>query len=66
MYLALCVDTDGNVSLVRAHKLSGKTTLFKAISGTVQPASGRIAFEGRDLRAIPGTASRVNRLQVGL
>src|SRR5437764_8345822 len=32
---------------------AGKTTLFKAISGTVQPASGRIAFEGRDLLAIP-------------
>ena len=48
MYLAPCADADGNGSLVRAHKLSGKTTLFKAISGTVQPASGRIAFEGRD------------------
>ena len=31
---------------------AGKTTLFKAISGTVQPASGKIAFEGRDLLAI--------------
>jgi branched-chain amino acid transport system ATP-binding protein len=32
---------------------AGKTTLFKAISGTIQPASGKIAFEGRDLLAIP-------------
>ena len=32
---------------------AGKTTLFKAISGTVEPASGKIAFEGRDLLAIP-------------
>jgi branched-chain amino acid transport system ATP-binding protein len=32
---------------------AGKTTLFKAISGTVSPAAGRIAFEGRDLLAIP-------------
>jgi branched-chain amino acid transport system ATP-binding protein len=32
---------------------AGKTTLFKAISGTVAPAAGRIAFEGRDLLAIP-------------
>jgi branched-chain amino acid transport system ATP-binding protein len=31
---------------------AGKTTLFKAISGTVQPASGKITFEGRDLLAI--------------
>ena len=32
---------------------AGKTTLFKAISGTVNPASGAIRFEGRDLLAIP-------------
>src|SRR6201998_3064822 len=31
---------------------AGKTTLFKAISGTVHPASGKIAFEGRDLLAV--------------
>jgi len=28
---------------------SGKTTLFNAISGIVQPAAGRIMFQGRDL-----------------
>jgi len=32
---------------------AGKTTLFKAISGTVEPAAGKIAFEGRDLLAVP-------------
>ncbi len=32
---------------------AGKTTLFKAISGTVLPADGSIAFEGRDLLAVP-------------
>src|SRR5205814_1972905 len=32
---------------------AGKTTLFKTISGTVRPAAGRIAFEGRDLLAVP-------------
>jgi branched-chain amino acid transport system ATP-binding protein len=32
---------------------AGKTTLFKAISGTVPPAAGMIAFEGRDLLAVP-------------
>src|SRR5580704_8300075 len=32
---------------------AGKTTLFKAISGTVPPAAGAIAFEGRDLLAVP-------------
>ncbi|HEX3862338.1 MAG TPA: ABC transporter ATP-binding protein [Stellaceae bacterium] len=32
---------------------AGKTTLFKAISGIVQPVSGRITFEDRDLLAVP-------------
>ncbi|MGE5268346.1 MAG: ABC transporter ATP-binding protein [Thiohalocapsa sp.] len=32
---------------------AGKTTLFKAISGTVAPAAGHIAFEGRDLFKVP-------------
>ena len=32
---------------------AGKTTLFKAISGTVEPAAGRIDYDGRDLLAVP-------------
>jgi len=32
---------------------TGKTTLFKAISGTVAPAGGKILFDGRDLLAVP-------------
>ena len=32
---------------------AGKTTLFKTVSGTVQPTSGRISFDGRDLFAVP-------------
>ena len=32
---------------------AGKTTLFKAISGIVQPLSGRVKFDGKDLLAIP-------------
>ena len=32
---------------------AGKTTLFKAISGAVTPASGRIRFDGQDLSRVP-------------
>ena len=32
---------------------AAKTTLFKAVSGTVAPGAGRILFEGRDLLAVP-------------
>jgi len=32
---------------------AGKTTLFKSISGTVTPGAGKIAFEERDLLAVP-------------
>ena len=34
---------------------AGKTTLFKTISGIVQPLSGRVTFDGKDLLAISGT-----------
>jgi branched-chain amino acid transport system ATP-binding protein len=32
---------------------AGKTTLFKAISGTVPALSGRVAYEGHELLAMP-------------
>jgi branched-chain amino acid transport system ATP-binding protein len=32
---------------------AGKTTLFKAVSGIVVPASGRILLDGEDLLAVP-------------
>ena len=32
---------------------AGKTTLFKAISGAVDAAGGRVAYDGRDLLAVP-------------
>ncbi|MBV8616817.1 MAG: ABC transporter ATP-binding protein [Acetobacteraceae bacterium] len=35
---------------------AGKTTLFKAVCGVVPPTAGRIAFEGRDLLALPAAA----------
>ena len=35
---------------------AGKTTLFKAVCGVVPPVAGRIAFEGRDLLALPAAA----------
>ena len=35
---------------------AGKSTLFKAISGTVAPGAGEIAYNGRDLLAVPPAA----------
>ena len=32
---------------------AGKTTIFRTVSGVVEPAGGRITFEGQDLLAIP-------------
>ena len=32
---------------------AGKTTLFKTISGIVQPVSGSVMFDGKDLLSIP-------------
>src|SRR5437588_3758838 len=50
--VSLTVDEGQFVAIVGPNG-AGKTTLFKTISGTVLPAAGRIAFEGRDLLAVP-------------
>jgi branched-chain amino acid transport system ATP-binding protein len=50
--VSLTVDEGQFVAIVGPNG-AGKTTLFKAISGTVEPTAGKIAFEGRDLLAVP-------------
>jgi branched-chain amino acid transport system ATP-binding protein len=50
--VSLTVD-EGSIVTVIGPNGAGKTTLFKAVSGTVEPIAGRIAFEGRDLLAVP-------------
>jgi branched-chain amino acid transport system ATP-binding protein len=50
--VSLTVDEGQFVAIVGPNG-AGKTTLFKAISGTVEAAAGKIAFEGRDLLAVP-------------
>jgi len=49
--LSLGVEAGQFVAIVGPNG-AGKTTLFKAVSGTVQPRSGRILFEERDLLAM--------------
>ncbi|MFN0317517.1 MAG: ABC transporter ATP-binding protein [Burkholderiales bacterium] len=46
----------GEVAAIVGPNGAGKTTLFKTISGVVQPSSGRIRFEGRDLLSVPPAA----------
>lgn len=41
---------------------SGKTTLLRAIAGFVQPASGRILLDGRDLAGVPPYRRPVNTM----
>ena len=50
--VSLNVDEGQFVAIVGPNG-AGKTTLFKAVSGTVTPVGGRVAFEGRDLLAVP-------------
>ena len=50
--VSLAVEAGQFVAIVGPNG-AGKTTLFKTVSGIVQPSSGRISFEGRDLLAVP-------------
>jgi branched-chain amino acid transport system ATP-binding protein len=55
--VSLDVDKGEIVALLGANG-AGKSTVLKAVSGLVKPRSGRVYFQGRDLRSVPA-ASRV-------
>jgi branched-chain amino acid transport system ATP-binding protein len=50
--VSLSVGTGDVIGLVGANG-AGKTTLFNAISGLVQPTSGKIMFDGKDVLRAP-------------
>lgn len=50
--VSLSVGTGDVIGLVGANG-AGKTTLFNAISGLVQPTSGKILFDGKDVLRAP-------------
>ncbi len=50
----ICFDVeDGEFLGVLGHNGMGKSTLLKAISGSVKPMSGSIRFEGREIGGLP-------------
>ena len=53
----------GSCTCLMGRNGMGKTTLLKCIMGLLPLASGQLAFEGRDLRAVPAEARA--RLGVG-
>ncbi|EHM09490.1 ABC-type branched-chain amino acid transport system, ATPase component [Thermanaerovibrio velox DSM 12556] len=54
---------EGEVVAVVGSNGAGKSTLIWTLAGVITPASGRLVFRGRDL---PGKASQVARLGIGL
>jgi branched-chain amino acid transport system ATP-binding protein len=50
----VCFDVeDGEFLGVLGHNGMGKSTLLKAISGSIKPTSGSIEFEGREIGGLP-------------
>jgi ABC-type branched-subunit amino acid transport system ATPase component len=50
----ICFDVeDGEFLGVLGHNGMGKSTLLKAISGSIKPTSGSIKFEGREIGGLP-------------
>jgi len=45
---------------------TGKSTLIRCINRLVEPTSGEIVFEGRDLARLSGAALRQSRRQIGM
>ena len=60
--ISLHVDEGEIVTLIGANG-AGKTTTLRAISGLIRPASGRISFDGKDLRGVAPHA--IVRLGIG-
>lgn len=56
----------GNVVVVCGPSGSGKSTLIRCINRLVEPSSGEILFDGKDLARVSGVALRHARRQIGM
>jgi branched-chain amino acid transport system ATP-binding protein len=54
---------DGEIVALLGRNGAGKSTLLKTLAGLLPPASGRIAFEGRDITTLP--APDIARMGIG-
>jgi ABC-type branched-subunit amino acid transport system ATPase component len=54
---------EGEIVALLGRNGAGKSTLLKTLAGLVEPASGRIEFDGRDIAGLP--APDIARLGVG-
>ncbi|MGO4407613.1 phosphonate ABC transporter ATP-binding protein [Bosea sp. RAF48] len=57
---------DSGVTAIIGPSGTGKSTLIRCVNRLVDPTSGEIWFEGRDLAAISGSALRLARRQIGM
>jgi phosphonate transport system ATP-binding protein len=62
--LTLQVATGEHLALL-GRSGAGKSTLFRLLNATIRPTSGVVAFEGRDVGAMPGAEIRAMRRRIG-
>ena len=56
----------GKTNLIIGQSGSGKTVLMKSLVGLLQPDSGSILFDGRDIVTMPGNDVKELRKEIGM
>ena len=57
---------EGKTNLIIGQSGAGKTVFLKCLIGMIEPTSGEILFDGKDLASLPPLQLKKLRLQMGV